>query len=89
MRPTSVGIREFRQRLAEFLLNSDQPVAVTKHGATIGYFIPARGAHTQLNRGALKEAAMKLDKLLQREGITNAELDDIARHFRSWRKRKK
>ena len=31
-----------------------RPVAVTRHGATVGYFIPARAGHPDLDRAALK-----------------------------------
>ena len=83
----TVGIREFRARLADYLLDSDQPVAVTRHGATVGYFIPARAARADLDRLALKEAAAQMDALLQREGVTEADLDQVTREFRAWRKK--
>jgi prevent-host-death family protein len=83
----SVGIREFRARLAEYLLESDKPVAVTRHGATIGYFIPARAARADLDRASLKEAAAKMDELLKLEGFTDAELDEVTQDFRVWRKK--
>jgi len=86
MASASVGIREFRARLADYLLKSDQPVAVTRHGATIGYFIPARAARTELDRVALKEAAAQMEGLLAKEGLTDAELDEVTRDFRAWRK---
>jgi len=89
MSSISVGIREFRARLAEYLLESDQPIAVTRHGSTIGYFIPARAARADLDRASLKEAAAKMDALLQHEGFTEQDLDEMTREFRSWRKKKK
>ena len=36
METKSVGIREFRAGLAEFI-DSKQPVAVTRHGQTVGF----------------------------------------------------
>jgi len=86
MEPVSVGIREFRSRLAEYLLESNRPVVVTRHGATVGYFIPARGARADLDRAALKEAAARMDELLQASGIGEAEVDVLSREFRAWRK---
>jgi hypothetical protein len=56
MASISVGIRESRVRLAKCLLKSDKPVAVSRHGATVGYFISARAARTELDRVALKKA---------------------------------
>ena len=47
-----VGIREFREKLATYLLETDETVAITRHGDTVGYYIPARS-----ERAALKEAA--------------------------------
>ena len=41
METKSVGIREFRAGLAEFIDNK-QPVAVTRHGQTVGLFVPLR-----------------------------------------------
>jgi antitoxin (DNA-binding transcriptional repressor) of toxin-antitoxin stability system len=89
MTTLSVGIREFRKRLAEYLLKSDMPVAVTRHGETIGYFIPARAARSELDRVALKRAAVKMGGLLEREGLSETELDEVTRDFRAWRKARK
>ena len=36
-----IGSREFREKLAAYL-ESDEAVAITRHGATVGYYIPAR-----------------------------------------------
>ena len=40
MRATKVGIREFRSGLAEFIAAA-HPVAITRHGHTVAYLIPA------------------------------------------------
>lgn len=40
MRATKVGIREFRSGLAEFIAAAT-PVAITRHGHTVAYLIPA------------------------------------------------
>ena len=85
----SVGIREFRARLAEYLLKSDKPIAVTRHGETIGYFIPARAVRSELDRVALQKAASKMDALLKDAGLAESELDDLDRDFRAWRKSRK
>jgi len=36
-----VGIREFRNQLPHYLLEAGQAIAITRHGETIGYFIPS------------------------------------------------
>jgi prevent-host-death family protein len=79
-----VGIREFRENLSTYLLESDTPVVVTRHGDTVGYFIPARKGRSEAERAALKEAARRLQKMLATEGITE---DEIVRDFSRWRSR--
>ena len=37
----SVGIREFRAALAEYI-DADMPVTVTRHGQAVGLFVPLR-----------------------------------------------
>ena len=65
-----VGIREFRERLAAYLLESATPVAITRHGDTVGYFIPARRKRSATERVALKKAAAQLDAMLASKGVT-------------------
>jgi prevent-host-death family protein len=81
-----VGIREFRQNLASYLLESDQPVVVTRHGDTVGYYIPARRARSETERAALKAAASRLQKMLADEGIDG---EEIAQDFSHWRSAKR
>ena len=69
-----------------FLLKGDRPVAVTRHGATVGYFIPVRGSRRDLDRAALKEAAIHMDTMLKDAHFTADELADISQDFRLWRK---
>ena len=37
-----VGIREFREKLSAYLLESDEVITITRHGETVGYYIPTR-----------------------------------------------
>jgi len=67
MRATKVGIREFRSGLAEFIASAN-PVAVTRHGQTVGYFIPTNG-HTDANMGALKKASAEFNRLLAARSV--------------------
>ena len=82
MEPVKVGIREFRERLASYVLESDAPVAITRHGDTVGYFIPARRKRSEAERAALKEAAAQLDALLAAKGLKE---DDLVAEFKSRR----
>jgi len=77
-----VGIREFRERLASYLLETDVPVAITRHGDTVGYYIPARRKRTEAERAGLKEAAARLQELLAAEGMSETE---ILEDFKRWR----
>lgn len=81
-----VGIREFRERLASYLLESELPVAITRHGDTVGYYIPARRKRAETERAALKEAASRLQQLLAAEGISE---DEILADFKTWRAAKR
>jgi PHD/YefM family antitoxin component YafN of YafNO toxin-antitoxin module len=82
METLKVGIREFRDKLASYLLETDAPVAITRHGDTVGYYIPARRKRTEADRDALKEAASRLQAVLAAEGISE---DEILKDFKQWR----
>lgn len=81
-----VGIREFRMRLPHYLLETGKPVAVTRHGETIGYFIPSRETPEDDDIAALKAAAARLDELLAASGVDD---DEILQEFRKARTGKK
>lgn len=65
MEALKVGIREFRSKLPHYLLEAGQPVAITRHGETIGYYIPSRETEPIADIAALKAVAAKLDALLK------------------------
>jgi hypothetical protein len=72
METVSVGIREFRTDMAQYI-NSQSPVAITRHSQTIGYFIPKRKP-TKEDFNAVKQASAKLHKLLAEDDIDVEEL---------------
>ena len=78
-----VGVREFRQDLADYL-DSPTPVAITRHGQTVGYYIPARGGLDEQELLALKRAVEQLEALLAEHGIGE---DEVVREFRARRAR--
>ena len=82
MDAVKVGIREFREKLASYVLESDVPVAITRHGETVGYYIPARRKRSDKERTALKEAASQLQKMLKAAGVSE---EEIVADFRRWR----
>jgi antitoxin (DNA-binding transcriptional repressor) of toxin-antitoxin stability system len=59
MRTPKVGIREFRSGLAE-IIAAATPVAITRHGHTVAYFIPT-SAESEPDLAALKRASGSLD----------------------------
>ena len=81
MTATKVGIREFRAGLSEFV-DSDAPVAVTRHGHTVGYFIPVK-EDREADVAALKAAGEKLDALLS---LTEDEVDAAIEDFKQLRR---
>ena len=81
MEATKVGIREFRADLAEYIASST-PVAVTRHGQTVGYFIPTQ-RQVQADIAALKTASKALDKLLAAQGV---DVESVVAEFKTVRR---
>jgi PHD/YefM family antitoxin component YafN of YafNO toxin-antitoxin module len=82
MEAVSVGIREFRDKLASYLLESDAPVAITRHGDTVGYYFPARRKRSENERDALRQVAARMQGMLAAEGISE---DEVLADFKKWR----
>ena len=81
MQATKVGIREFRADIAQFIASST-PVAVTRHGQTVGYFIPTHG-QLDADTAALKKAGETLDRLLAAQGV---DAEEVVAQFKAVRK---
>lgn len=82
METARVGIREFRSDLAEYIASST-PVAVTRHGQTVGYFIPTQG-QVQADVAAFKKASKTLDKLLEAQGT---DVESVVTEFKAVRRK--
>jgi hypothetical protein len=67
MATVRVPVREFRSGLASFI-DANAPVAVTRHGNTVGFFIPTPGT-VDTDAVALSKAAAKLDRLLTGKAV--------------------
>ena len=81
MATLKVGIREFRERIASFL-ESDTPVAVTRHGETLGVFIPTRRKLTKTaDLADLKAAADRLA-----EALTGVDEEEVVAEFKQLRR---
>jgi len=84
----SVGIREFRERLSSFI-ESPTAVAITRHGETVGFYIPARRRRSEAELDALRRAGEQLDAMIAAAGTTEDELvDDFKELRRTARKAK-
>jgi len=86
MAPQKVGIREFREKLATYLLESDKAVAITRHGDTVGYYIPARRMRNDPERAALRREVSALVRVImafKSEGVSEGEL---LKDFKQWRR---
>lgn len=81
METIKVGIREFRADLADYIASST-PVAVTRHGQTVGYFIPAQG-QSEGDVAALKKASKALDRLLVERGV---DVEEVVSDFKAARR---
>ena len=74
-----VGIRELRASPLETVT----PIEVTRHGLTVGLYLPLPQASDQSERVRLLEAGRLMQAELQRLGLTEEEL---AADFKDWRR---
>jgi antitoxin (DNA-binding transcriptional repressor) of toxin-antitoxin stability system len=82
---TKVAIREFRENLSSYL-ESEAPVAITRHGATIGIYVPTRPKTSQADLDALKAAGEKMQDLIVAGGASE---DEIVEDFKRLRRERK
>ena len=86
METQRVGVREFRDKLATYLLEARTPLAITRHGDTVGYYIPTRPKRTEAEMAAFRDAASSWQKMLDEAGISE---DDVIEDFKQWRAEQK
>jgi hypothetical protein len=77
-----IGMRELREKLSEYL-ESTVPIEVTRHGQTIGFYIPIPKKPSQSERDAMLEAGRRMQEELARLGISE---DEVVADFQQWRK---
>ncbi len=73
METTRIGIREFRENLAG-RLESGTPLAIMRHGQTIGFYIPAQKRNRRAELEAMRAAAKDLDEMIAAWGAGEDEL---------------
>jgi hypothetical protein len=81
MATIKVGVREFREHIASFL-ESNTPVAVTRHGETLGVYVPTRRKGTKsADISELEAAADRLASVLR-----DVDEEQLVREFRELRR---
>ena len=71
----SVGVREFRDHATSYL-SGREPVAVSKHGHVIGFYIPVERDQEQVDR-ALDQLGELVAEVLRDTGMTEVELAEL------------
>lgn len=79
----SVGVREFRDHATSYLSGSD-PVAVSKHGRVIGFYIPLDRDDVEVRR-AVARLASTIERVVTEADLSEEELAEALdlRHRRA------
>jgi len=77
----TVGVREFRKDLSKHLM-SDNAIAVTKQGLTVGYYIPTHRPISDSDKQSLTELSKQLTILLEDKGIDSEQLIEDVKELR-------
>ncbi len=73
METEKIGIREFRENLAGYL-EGGRPLAITRHGETLGFYIPAQKRSRKAEIESMRAAAKELDAMIAAWGASEDEL---------------
>ncbi|MBV9163843.1 MAG: hypothetical protein JO281_20345 [Pseudonocardiales bacterium] len=68
----TVGVREFRDHATTYLSGSD-PIAVSKHGRVVGFYIPLERDEDEVQR-ALARLGETVSQVLDETGLSEGEL---------------
>jgi antitoxin ParD1/3/4 len=79
MQTERVGIRQFRENLSGYL-ESSEPVAITRHGQTIGFYVPAKRSVTEADKEALRAAGKRLSAWMESTGLDE---DTLVEEFKA------
>lgn len=71
----TVGVREFRDRATAYL-SGTEPVAVSKHGHVIGFYLPVERDQDHVRR-ALDKLGRSVEKVLAETGLSEEELAEL------------
>jgi antitoxin (DNA-binding transcriptional repressor) of toxin-antitoxin stability system len=84
METVKVGIREFREKLAGYLESGD-PLAIMRHGETLGFYIPARRRNRTAELQAMRAASRGLDEMIASWGSGGASEDESMEEYKGIR----
>ncbi|MBA3976286.1 MAG: prevent-host-death protein [Candidatus Solibacter sp.] len=73
METVKIGMREFRENLAGYL-ESGRPLAITRHGETLGFYIPGQRKSRKAEIAAMRAAAKEHDQMIASQGASEDEL---------------
>ena len=88
METVKVGMREFREKLADYL-EAGTPLAIMRHGQTLGYYIPAHKKNRKAELEAMRAAAEDFDKMIASWGASEDELMEGYEQIRRGAREKK
>ena len=89
METEKIGMREFRENLAGYL-EAGKPLAITRHGETLGFYIPAQKKSRKAEVDAMRAAAQELDAMIAAWGGPEDELiEDYKEVRRAGREKKR
>jgi antitoxin (DNA-binding transcriptional repressor) of toxin-antitoxin stability system len=88
METLKVGMREFRENLAGYL-ESGTPLAIMRHGETIGFYIPAQKRSRKAELEAMRAAAKDLDEMIASWSASEDELMEEYKGIRRTAREKK
>ena len=88
METVKVGVREFREKLAGYL-ESGTPLAIMRHGETLGFYIPAQKRNRRAELEAMRAAARELDQMIASWGASEDELMEDYKGVRRTAREKK
>ena len=81
METVKIGMREFRENLAGYL-ESGTPLAITRRGETLGFYIPAQKRSRKAEIAAMRAAAKELDQMIASLGASEDELMEDYKEIR-------
>jgi hypothetical protein len=72
-----------------YSLESKTPVAITRHGATIGIYLPTKPKPSKADLEAFRAAGEKLDAMIVAAGTSEEELMEDFKKLRQEKRRQK